>query len=263
VLTHRWLIKNTASKKGRTIPITPETTDFQYLSAGRIILDADVPRITARNEGAETTLLVLHGTGRVTVGNESYDVARFDGVYVPRGEEFTVETGDHIDIYEGSAPTGKSYPAAHVRFEEIKDREGMHLMVGGQSAQREIYKVLAENVQGSRILTGVTMSKPGNWTSWPPHEHAATQEELYLFFDMPRPGFGTQYVYSDLADPELIAPVYEDDAVVLVKGYHPNVAAPDSVINFAWLLCSLEEETYRKLGGVNVQPEFQGETGLK
>jgi 5-deoxy-glucuronate isomerase len=110
-------------------------------------------------------------------------------------------------------------------------------------------------------MTGVTMSRPGNWTSWPPHEHAATQEELYLFFDMPR--FGTQYVYTSLDTPELITPVYEDDAVVIVKGYHPNVAVPGFPINFAWLLCSLEDTTYRKLGGVNVQPEFLMETGLK
>lgn len=263
MLTHPWLFRNTASKKGRNIAITPETSDFRYISAGRIILDAEVPSITARNEGAETTLLVLHGSGRITVGDAAYDVSRFDGVYVPRGQEFTVETDGVLDIYEGSAPTDRAYPAAHVRYEEIKDQESMHSHVGGENSQREIYKVIAENVQGSRLLTGVTMSKPGNWTSWPPHEHAATQEELYLFFDMPRPGFGTQYVYSDLDEPELIAPVYEDDAVVLVKGYHPNVAAPGYSINFAWILCSLEEETYRKLGGVNVQPEFQGAPGFK
>ncbi len=261
--THPWLIKNTASEKGRTLFVTPESSDFRYISAGRIILDRETPRVSARNEGAETTLLVLHGAGRVTVGDATYDVSRFDGVYVPRGEEFTVETDGELDIYEGSAPTGQTFPAAHVRYEDIKDAEGLHLRVGGETSAREIYKVIAENVPGSRLLTGVTMSKPGNWTSWPPHEHAATQEELYLFFDMPRPGFGTQYVYTDLADPELIAPVYEDDAVVLVKGYHPNVAAPGFPINFAWILCSLEEETYRKVGGVNVQPEFQMETGLR
>ena len=80
---------------------------------------------------------------------------------------------------------------------------------------------------------------------------------------MPRPGFGLQFVYTDLNQPELVAPVYEDDAVVLVKGYHPNVAAPGYPINFAWLLCSLEDRTWRKAGGVNVQPEFAGETGLR
>jgi hypothetical protein len=34
-------------------------------------------------------------------------------------------------------------------------------------------------------------------------------------------------------------------------------------MNFVWVLCSLEEETYRKLGGVNIQPGFEMETGLR
>ena len=111
---------------------------------------------------------------------------------------------------------------------------------------------------------GVTMSKPGNWTSWPPHEHAATREELYLFFDMPKPGFGTQFIYSDLLNPEFALPVFEDDAVSIVKGYHPNVAAPGYPINFCWALCSLEDDTWRTLAGVNVQPGFESmPTGLR
>lgn len=263
MLEHRWLFRDTASKKGRNIPITPDSSDFKFISAGRIILDASVPSVTAGNAGAETTLLVLHGSGSVTVSGERFDVSRFDGVYVPRGAEFTVETNGELDILEASAPTSQTFAAAHVRYDDIREADGLYLKVGSEPYYRDIWKVLAENVKGSRLLAGVTMSRPGNWTSWPPHEHAATQEELYLFFDIPRPGFGTQYIYSGLDAPELVAPVYSDDAVTIVKGYHPNVAAPGYPMNFAWILCSLEEETYRKVGGVNVQPEFLMDTGLK
>jgi 5-deoxy-glucuronate isomerase len=263
MLEHRWLFRDTASKKGRNITITPETSDFKYISAGRIILDQSVGSVVGQNPGSETLLLVLHGSGTISVSGRRFDIGRFDGVYVPRGEEFMVQSSDGLDILEASAPTDQTFALAHVRYDDIKDREGLFLKVGAEPYYREIWKVLAENVQGSRLLAGVTMSKPGNWTSWPPHEHAATQEELYLFFDMPRPGFGTQYIYHDLDAPELVAPVYENDAVTIVEGYHPNVAAPGFPINFAWILCSLEEETYRKVGGVNVQPEFMMETGLR
>lgn len=263
MLSHPWLVRNTASAKGRNICITPETTPFQFIHAGRILLDADVRSVTACNQGRETTLLVLHGEGRVRVGNETFAVERFDGVYVPRGAEFMVETDGALDIMEGSAPTDLEFPAHHVRHAEAREQEGMHLKVGAEPYYREIHKVIAENVKGAKLLTGVTLSKPGNWTSWPPHEHAATQEELYLFFDMPKPGFGTQYIYHSLENPELVAPVYDGDAVTIVEGYHPNVAAPGYPINFAWLLCSLEDLTWRKVGGVNVQPEFQMDTGLR
>lgn len=263
MLEHRWLFRDTASKKGRNIIITPQTSEFKYISAGRIILDASIGSALGQNEGAETVLIVLHGSGTISVSGRRFDVNRFDGVYVPRGEEFMVQSSTELDIVEASAPTSQSFPAAFVRYTDIADAEAYHLEVGAEPYYRDIWKVLADNVEGSRLLAGITMSRPGNWTSWPPHEHAATQEELYLFFDMPRPGFGTQYIYTDLEAPELVAPVRSDDAVTIVKGYHPNVAAPGFPMNFVWVLCSLEEETYRKLGGVNIQPGFEMETGLR
>jgi 5-deoxy-glucuronate isomerase len=179
--------------------------------------------------------------------------------------EFSCSTDDSFDLVESSCPTEKTHPTKYVNYaKDVKESESLTLHVGAEPYYRDIHKVIAENVEGSRILMGVTMSKPGNWTSWPPHEHAATREELYLFFDMPKPGFGTQYIYSNLQGPEFIQPVYEDDAVTIVKGYHPNVAAPGYPINFCWALCSLEDDTWRSLGGVNVQPGFEAmPTGLR
>ncbi len=260
-----WLFRNTAARTGRTTSITPENSAFQAIHAGRIRLDNTTPRASGQNEGRETTLLCLHGSGRVTIGTEEYTVNRFDGIYVGRGEAFEVATDNVVDLVEASAPTKKSHPSRYVSFErDVKNSDSLTLHVGQEPYYRDIHKVLAENVEGSRLLMGVTLSKPGNWTSWPPHEHAATREELYLFFDMPRPGFGTQFIYSNLEHPEFVQPVYEDDAVVIVKGYHPNVAAPGYPINFCWVLCSLEDDTWRSLGGVNVQPGFeQMPTGLR
>ena len=260
-----WLFRNTASHKGRNISITPENSEFKAISAGRIILDRSTPKASGRNEGRETTLLCLHGKGRVNVGSKEFELNRFDGIYIGKGEAFEVSTDDFIDIVEGSAPTSKTWPTHFVSYErDVKDSDSLTLQVGSEPYYRDIHKVLAENVDGSRLLMGVTMSKPGNWTSWPPHEHAVTREELYLFFDMPRPGFGTQFIYSNLDDPEFVQPVYEDDAVTIVEGYHPNVAAPGYPINFCWILCSLEDDTWRTLANVNVQPDFaQMPTGLR
>ncbi len=264
-MNQQWLFRNTASKRGRNITITPETSEFKAIHAGRILLDSTAPRAGGHNEGRETTLFCLHGTGQIKVGSEIFDLKKFDGVYVSRGAPFELSTKDFFDVVEASAPTSKSHPTRCVNFEkEVKNSDSLTLHVGQEPYYRDIHKVLAENVEGSRILTGVTMSKPGNWTSWPPHEHAATREELYLFFDMPRPGFGTQFMYSNLENPEFVQPVYEDDAVVIVKGYHPNVAAPGYPINFCWVLCSLEDDTWRTLANVNVQPGFESmPTGLR
>jgi 5-deoxy-D-glucuronate isomerase len=81
---------------------------------------------------------------------------------------------------------------------------------------------------------------------------------------MPAPGFATQFIYTNLENPEFVQPVYENDAVTIVKGYHPNVAAPGYPVNFVWILCSLEDGAWRTLADVNVQPGFEAiPTGLR
>src|SRR6185312_2325919 len=125
---NQWLFRNTASKKGRVISITPQNSEFVAISAGRIILDKEVPKAEGKNEGQETTLLCLHGSGRVTVGGNTYTVSRFDGVYIGRGEKFVVETEESIDIVEASAPTNKTWPSRYVNFEkEVKESDSLTL----------------------------------------------------------------------------------------------------------------------------------------
>ena len=96
----------------------------------------------------------------------------------------------------------------------------------------------------NRLLAGVTFSDPGNWTSWPPHEHAEMLEEVYLYIDMPEPAFGVQYVYTDRQNPE--------------------IAAPGGRIGFLWFMAAHREVADRQFGVVNVQPEFaQKGSGLE
>ena len=105
-------------------------------------------------------------------------------------------------------------------------------------------------------MAGVTFSEQGNWTSWPPHEHAAMLEEAYLYIDMPAPAFGIQLVYTNPREPELATIVREGDVVMMPQGYHPNVAAPGGSINFLWMMAAVREDDDRQYGVVNVQPDF-------
>jgi 5-deoxy-glucuronate isomerase len=113
-------------------------------------------------------------------------------------------------------------------------------------------------------MAGVTFSQPGNWTSWPPHEHAVLAEEAYLYIDMPHPAFGVQLVYGDDTNPELATIVREGDVVLMPQGYHPNVAAPGHPINFLWMMAATRELEDRQFGVVNVHPDFAtGGSGLE
>ncbi len=74
------------------------------------------------------------------------------------------------------------------RSRDVQADTGLHFAAGGPAAKRELNVLIGKNVEAGRIMAGVTFSEPGNWTSWPPHEHAVLAEEAYLYIDMPRAG---------------------------------------------------------------------------
>lgn len=252
------LFRNTASHKGRNVMITPDTAnDLEFLSVGRIILESGMDAITFNTNNSEHIFTCMHGVGTVSVDGATFAVQPFDGVYVPRDSTVTVSTDTTLDLVECSAPVSKRYAVRHVKFEEVKDDPKLHMSIGAPSASRELYQLITSNVEAGRLMCGPTFSSKGNWTSFPPHEHINTLEEVYLYFGMPAPAFGIQLAYKNTGEPELMMPVYENDAMVVSRGYHPNVAIPGHSINFLWILCAKQEETDRKYGVVNVQPEFK------
>jgi 5-deoxy-glucuronate isomerase len=251
------IIRNTAAAKGRTWSIVPGKTASTYLHYGRIILDRADPPLAFQTNDMETGLVCLKGSATVRAGGESLAMSQYDSVYVPRDAAVEVVTGpDGCDFAEIAAPVSRAYPVQYVPYAGVQKDAGLHMTVGAAPNQRDVMILIGKNVEAGRILAGVTFSKPGNWTSWPPHEHAAMLEEAYLYIDMPAPSYGVQLVYTDKNDPELATIVRQDDVVLMPEGYHPNVAAPGGSINFLWMMAAHRERDDRRYGVVNVHPDF-------
>ena len=253
------IVRNTAAKKGRTGTVGPETTAARYLHYGRIILDAGDPAVRVDPGDHETALVCLKGGATVTIAPSggTYTLVPYDALYVPRDTTFDVRAGaTGCDLAELSAPVTGRYPLQFVAFADVKKDPGLHFRTGGPACEREVNLLVAKNVQAGRIMAGVTFSEPGNWTSWPPHEHAVMLEEAYLYIDMPAPAFGVQLVYGNAGEPELATIVREGDVVLMPQGYHPNVAAPGGRVGFLWMMAANREVEDRQFGVVNVQPDF-------
>jgi 5-deoxy-glucuronate isomerase len=250
---------------GRRTAVAPGTTAARYLHYGRITLASGDAPIVYDNGDQETGLICLKGHCRVTVGNDGFDLAQYDAVYIPRDSQIEVAAGTAgCDLAEISAPVEKRYPLQFVSFAEVRKSPKLHLTAGAPPSERDLNVLIGANVEAGRIMAGVTFSKPGNWTSWPPHEHAKLLEEAYLYIDMPEPAWGVQFVYTDPKNPELVQIVREGDVVLMPKGYHPNVAAPGGQINFLWMMAAVREGEDRQFGVVTVQPEYAaGSTGLE
>jgi 5-deoxy-glucuronate isomerase len=259
------VVRGTNTRKGRTRSVGPGSTAARHLHYGRIILDAGDPRLRFDTGDQETSLICLKGRASVVCEGNSFDLGQYDSLYIPRDSNVEVSPeSEGCDIAEISAPVANRYPLQMVSFAEVKRDPALHFRTGGPSAERDLNILIGKNVEAGRLLAGVTFSKPGNWTSWPPHEHAAMLEEAYLYIDMPAPAWGIQLVYTNPGEPELAVVVREGDVVLMPQGYHPNVAAPGGSINFLWMMAAIREGEDRQFGVVNVQPEYgAGGSGLE
>jgi 5-deoxy-glucuronate isomerase len=249
-------VPKTHEGKGRRTAVQPGATAARYLHYGRITLAADDEPLKFNNNDHEVGLICLNGKATVRAEGETFDLDRYDAVYVPRDSEIEVSTTTGCDLAEVSAPVAKRYPLKFVSYKEVRQNPKLHLIAGKPPAERDLNVLIGANVEAGRIMAGVTFSTPGNWTSWPPHEHSKLLEEAYLFIDMPSPSFGVQFVYTDPQKPELVQAVREGDCVLMPQGYHPNVAAPGGQINFLWMMAAIREGEDRLYGVVNVQPEY-------
>ena len=264
VLPDKMIFRNTHSHVGRHISVTPANSTNQHLAYGRIILNSTAPSVSFSNEDRETGLIVLSGEASIKVAGQKIELSRYDSIYVPRDSSIEVATPSSVDIAEFSADVDARYPLQVVRFAEMSKDPGLVFMTGNNAARRHLHMCLAKNIEAGRLVEGFTWSDPGNWTSWPPHEHAKMLEEMYVYFDMPAPAFGIQLVYNNTEYPELVTIVRDGDAVLMPSGFHPNVSVPGHRICFLWAMAAHREVEDRQFGVVNVQPGFdQGGSGLE
>jgi 5-deoxy-glucuronate isomerase len=250
------VFRKTNAHTGRHISVTPENSTNRHLSYARIILNKDTRSVSFTNAGRETGFVVLSGAATVTVHGQKFDLKRYDALYIPRDASIEVSADESVDIAEFFADVSERHPLQVVRYQDVAKDGSLKFTAGTASQQRIVNIVLGKNVQASRLLVGFTVSDPGNWTSWPPHEHAKMLEEMYVYFDMPDPAFGIQLVYNDTQYPELVTVVRDGDAVLMPSGYHPNVSVPGHRISFLWAMAAHRENEDRQFGVVNVQPGF-------
>jgi 5-deoxy-glucuronate isomerase len=258
------IFRKTNANLGRHVAVTPANSTNRHLSYGRIILNSQLPSVAFGNGGQETGFILLSGAAKVSVDGSGFDLTQYDGIYIPRDSSVEVSTAANVDIAEFSADVDHRYPLQVVRYAEVSKDPSLKFTAGVPTQQRHLNIVLGKNVEAGRLVAGFTVSEPGNWSSWPPHEHTAMLEEMYVYFNMPDPAFAIQMVYENTEYPETVTVVRDGDAVLMPAGYHPNVSVPGHRMSFLWAMAAHREKLDRQFGVVNVQPGFgAGGSGLE
>ncbi|OYT28888.1 MAG: hypothetical protein B6U94_08100 [Thermofilum sp. ex4484_79] len=205
----------------------------------------------------EALIACLKSPCMVNIEQKQYTLDVKDMIYVPRSANATIYSASDepslIVIGEGLA-TNK-YPVYVKKFEEA---EGF--TSGYEGYRRNIFNMVDERDPSDSLLAGYTEGWPGEWTSYPPHKHD-DKMEVYVYYGL-EGRYGIQIIETE--ESFVAHRVKDFDAVVILKGYHPNVPLPKTRICYLWILTQLYGK--RSLG-VEVHPDFKdvpmGKTHLK
>jgi 5-deoxy-glucuronate isomerase len=236
---------------GDPVTVTPESAGWAYSGLQILALEPGVAH-TLDTGAAEYFLLPLEGGVSVDVGDTTFELAGrrsvFEGpsdfCYVGRDTSARlVSTGGAL-VALPSARCERQRPACYGPVDDIAVE-----VRGAGSATRQVVNFATPDTwaHAERLMCCELITPPGNWSSYPPHKHDATDpcevvnEEIYYYriagtdrVTPSRTGFGLHRTYTGpeheaagLAPLDEFAEVRDGDVVLIPYGYHgPCVAAP-------------------------------------
>ncbi len=254
---NKWIFHTPKPQTGYYPIVSPQNSDLKHLTYGRLWLKehSDYSFAATANERG---LVCVNGKAAVTAGGVEYVLHRNDVLYLPWHMGFAAknpnrETAD-IVIFEADA--FQDTDPKFVPFDEVQSDPARRQIVGGGTYAREVCTMIdPEKVNACRLIVGLTSGNQGAWTSWPPHDHTAQLEELYLYHELPAPGFVIQVCLNSFQEIDLCEIVKEGDAAILPRGGHPTVAAPNTSSRYLWAMAA-HEEGYRRTDIATTLPDF-------
>jgi 5-deoxy-glucuronate isomerase len=243
---------------GELVTLTPDDAGWQWSGLRVVRLEPGVP-CTVRTGGSEVFVLPLAGSLQLEVSDSAgglleakYDLAGrasvFDRVtdfaYVGRDSDVVLASRQGAQVALPSARCSNRLAARYGPADDVPVE-----VRGAGAASRQVTNFGVPGVweHAEKLVCCELITPPGNWSSYPPHKHDASQpcqvvnEEIYLYriagpdqVTPSREGFGLHRTYTGpeheaagLAPIDLLAEVRDLDVVLVPHGYHgPCVAAP-------------------------------------
>lgn len=190
----------------------------------------------------ELTVVLVSGSAEVSNDVFHEKMTKADSFYIAGSCETKIKAVTNCIFYIGGA-IDEGFGKPYFRHIDLSLPIGeLHQIHGtpGTAGAREVWMTCGPKDNASRLLSGVTWSGDGTWTSWPPHQHEVELEEAYCYFDMPKPHFGFHLSYENPGDIEEIAvhPVYSGIFVLAPAGYHPTVTSPGTRNAYVWIMAA-------------------------
>ena len=202
-------------------------------------------------ERRELGILNIGGAGRVSAGDERYELAGRDALYVGRGTREIVfesaEASAPARFYLVSYPAHAAHPTTLVRR---ADAEAVELGSAAEANRRRLFKyVHPDGVRSAQLVMGITELQEGSvWNTMPAHTHAR-RSEVYLYFDVPAAGVVFHFMGAPQETRSLV--VRESEAV-LSPGWSIHAGAGTGRYTFCWAMGG-ENQAFSDMQGVAME----------
>ena len=242
----KWKVQS-SEEPGFHAVITPETAECNEEYIYRLNLPKGESFELKSGELEMHPVLIC---GAATLGGHAVlnqEMTRFDAFYIPGNDSVTITATVDCFFYVAGAKYEGYGHAFFRKFEPDAPIGDIHQIHGKGVGEREVYMTLSDKDEASRIIAGVTWSREGTWTSWPPHQHEKDLEEVYCYFDIPAPKFGfhISYLKSGETDDIVAHTVHTGTCVEAPCGYHPTCASPGSKNAYFWVLAAFSHASRR------------------
>lgn len=227
--------------------IVPETCECQEAHIFRLnLLKGESYKLESGN--LEIHPVLLKGEASLSEHEVlNQDMVRYDSFYIPAKNSIKITAKEDCIFYiAGARYEGIGEPSFR-RWDPTLPIGDIHQIHGSGAGEREVMFTLAPQDSASRLIAGLTWSREGTWTSWPPHQHEKDLEEVYCYFDIPAPKFGfhISYLKSGEVDEIVTHTVHSGTMVQAPCGYHPTVASPGSKNAYFWVLAAFTPTSRR------------------
>lgn len=200
---------------------------------------------TLGDKNLELNALIFKGSIKVTHNSEVISLKKLDSFYLPADDFVEIIAVEDCSIYIGGSISGGKGKYFTRIFDLSLPLGDIHQIHGIPPYRREVFMTVAEQDEGSRLICGITMGDPGLWTSWPPHQHSRDLEEVYCYFDIPKPASAFHFSSRKAGQFEFIHPVSTGDCVIIPEGYHPTCGMPGVRSCYFWVMAAHSGESRR------------------
>lgn len=200
--------------------------------------------------------VVISGDADIHFKSKKYTLSKRDSVYLPAGQKNEIQAKSNLVMFFGGAPFENKGEFFVRKYDLNLPLGNIHQIHGKPPYQREVFMTIAQEDPGTRLICGITEGEPGKWTSWPPHQHSKDLEEIYCYFDIPKPKFALHLSSRKPGEIEEVYPVSSGDFVIVPEGYHPTVGMPGVKSCYFWIMAAFSEKSRRYDLAVN-DPNFE------